>query len=585
MQQFVKLIIILVLIFPTFSFRHVEANQQITINVNLLNVRQGPGLAYPVISQVSKNETYSVLQKQGDWYEIEWAKNKRGWVAGWLVKLNQTSSNPSSKGSVTVNGLRIRSGPSTNHAIVGHLYKGNVVTILSQSNGWYQVRYQSMEGWIHSDYLKLATATTTKNDDQSNTQTKREGIITVNRLNIRSGPAPTYSVIGQANKGDKVTIVNEQSGWYEILFGKKTAWVSGTYVELSKGAQKNSNENEQNSTSSAPPSTHSKLKGTITATSLNVRTEGSLNGKIIGSVKKGQTFSILDEKNQWYKIEFQPNQFGWVAGWFVQTSMEKDKAGISTEGTVKILYNGTNIRKEATVQSPVVARANAGETFPIIQQVGDWFHILLPDGTKAYIAGWIVSTEGKENTTSNPATKRNPLQNQTIVIDPGHGGRDSGAVGFNGTLEKTLTLQTAELLYEKLKLSGATVILTRKNDSYISLNSRVATSHLNDADAFISIHYDSINNLSVGGFTTYYYHSYQKRLAQSIHSKIASYVHLKDRGVKKGNYHVIRENKKPGALLELGYISNPTEELTVRASWYQDQVTSAIYEGLVNYFQ
>src|SRR5690606_13645230 len=112
---------------------------------------------------------------------------------------------------------------------------------------------------------------------------------------------------------------------------------------------------------------------------------------------------------------------------------------------------------------------------------------------KGYIASWIV-------------TGTNEVSSKTIVIDPGHGGRDEGAAGANGTLEKDLTLNAALLLGEKLKKAGFNVILTRSSDEYVSLQDRAELAYIKNADVFISLHFDSIDDSSVHGHTTYYYY-------------------------------------------------------------------------------
>ncbi|MBR8645773.1 N-acetylmuramoyl-L-alanine amidase [[Brevibacterium] frigoritolerans] len=85
---------------------------------------------------------------------------------------------------------------------------------------------------------------------------------------------------------------------------------------------------------------------------------------------------------------------------------------------------------------------------------GDWYSIKLKGGKTAYVAGWIVTIEGVPSK-SNDLALRKYLKDKTIVIDPGHGGRDSGTIGVGGTLEKNLTIRTAELLRDKLQAAGA----------------------------------------------------------------------------------------------------------------------------------
>lgn len=108
--------------------------------------------------------------------------------------------------------------------------------------------------------------------------------------------------------------------------------------------------------------------------------------------------------------------------------------------------------------------------------------------------------------------------------------------------------------------------------------------HQQAADAFISIHYDASEDRTISGFTTYYYHSYQESLAQYVHEGVAKQLSLRDRGVQKGNYLVLRENKQNAVLLELGYLSNPGEEKVINTDRFREQATMGIYEGILKYF-
>ncbi|MCI4059989.1 N-acetylmuramoyl-L-alanine amidase, partial [Bacillus cereus] len=105
--------------------------------------------------------------------------------------------------------------------------------------------------------------------------------------------------------------------------------------------------------------------------------------------------------------------------------------------------------------------------------------------------------------------------------DPGHGGKDSGTIGYSGKFEKNLTIKTAKLLASKLRSAGADVYVTRQDDTFVSLQSRVSTSHYRNADAFISIHYDSYADTSTRGSTAYYYSpAKDEELASDVHSEV-----------------------------------------------------------------
>ncbi|CAM5196165.1 N-acetylmuramoyl-L-alanine amidase OS=Ureibacillus acetophenoni OX=614649 GN=SAMN05877842_102315 PE=4 SV=1 [Ureibacillus acetophenoni] len=104
---------------------------------------------------------------------------------------------------------------------------------------------------------------------------------------------------------------------------------------------------------------------------------------------------------------------------------------------------------------------------------------------------------------------------------------------------------------------------------YVDLRKRVSIAHQYAADAFISIHYDATEDSTISGFTTYYYHDYQQELAQYVNDGLAKKVTLRDRGAQEGNYLVLRENYQNGILIELGYLSNPTEERVITTEFYR----------------
>ncbi|MGV3465545.1 MAG: SH3 domain-containing protein [Heyndrickxia sp.] len=575
--------ILLILLLTCTGFnqpvKQVQAEtSKVTVNVSVLNIRKGPGLSYPILKQVQKGDQFTVFQKKSDWYEIKMPSGDTGWAASWLVTLNESNKTlGNGNGTVKVNGLRLRSGPSSDSSILRVLQKDQVVTIQSQNGNWVKVMVNGMNGWISKDFLSTEEKVSTQPSNS-------KGMVTVDHLNIRTSPTISSSVIGSLNTGNEITILEEQNGWVHFTFGKLDGWVSSQYVQKVKG-----NEEKQ------PPSTNNsnqKMTGTVNVKSLNVRSKPSLDGKIIGSITSGQRFEIEKEENNWIEIKVN-NQNGWIAGWYVnksnQSTVTTPQDG-NQKGSVKILYNGTNLRSNATTNSSILSRANAGDSFKILDSVNDWYKIQLKSGSIAYVASWLVSSSetntkaSKNNTPSS--TTAGGLKGKVIIIDPGHGGQDKGTSGYRGTFEKNLTLSTALTLYQKLKNAGANVILTRSDDHYISLPSRVGVAESNHADAFISIHFDSLKaDQSVTGHTTYYYHENQKELALDINTGISQQVAIKDRGVRFGDFHVIRENNAPAVLTELGYLSNPNEELLINTQQYQELVTTGIYNGLVEFFK
>jgi N-acetylmuramoyl-L-alanine amidase len=553
----------------------VAASGTVTIAENTVNVRNGPSLSYQLVKQVKRGEKFTVIKEQGDWIHIQLSSAKTGWVANWVV--TKTSNGTTTSGSsnsnkmtaeANTNQLRVRTGPGTNFRIIGYLNKGQAVSVIDDNENWVKIAAGFGEGWVSREFLDFNNKSTTTSKEANNNKSIGTGIVT-DTLNMRTEPSTTGTVIGKLAKGTSVTIYSKKNNWIEIKYANQSAWVNADYVQIGTETQQT---NPADGTI-----------GTVTASNLSVRSDSSLNSEIIGSITMGQKFTILDEKNNWFKIEYKPGKIGWAAGWY----FNKDKANtteLAKDSKVTILHNGTNIRKDPTVQSNVLLRANEGESFPISNVENDWYEIILPNGTSGFIAGWLVTTNGTGPGIDKQGAEAY-LSSKTIVIDPGHGGIDTGATGAAGTLEKDLTLRTAQLLSDKLKAAGANVFLTRYNDAFLPLPSRVRLGSVHQSDAFISLHYDSNLERSVRGMTGYYYHSYQKRLAEYVYNSTNAETRLKSRGVRSGDYHVIRENKRQAVLMELGYLSNSAEEMTLTSGQFQENAATGLYNGLARYFK
>src|SRR5690625_4511066 len=171
------------------------------------------------------------------------------------------------------------------------------------------------------------------------------------------------------------------------------------------------------------------------------------------------------------------------------------------------------------------------------------------------------------------------LDGYTIVLDAGHGGKDGGAVGANGTVEKEITFITAEHIRQELQKYDATVQFTRMGDIFVELEDRVQMDY---ADLFISIHYDGFESEKVNGITTYYYHQRDEQMARTIHQNIMDEeLDARDRGVSHGDYYVLRENQVPAVLLELGYITNPQDEERMNQEDFQQHIAQAVADGVI----
>lgn len=312
--------------------------------------------------------------------------------------------------------------------------------------------------------------------------------------------------------------------------------------------------------------------GTITGDRVNVRESPSLTASVLGQISTGERIDILSSQNGWIRIAY-GNETAWVSGQYIRTGKNEQTA--SSNQFVHIQTEGTNLRSGPSTSSSVVVKGSVGERYPIVGRSGDWIKIRLASGNEAYVADWVVSSAKAVAST---------LQGKVIVLDPGHGGVDGGTSGSLGTIEKNVTLQTAKRLSDELTRSGATVILTRSDDQFVPLPTRTEDAQQHGADAFISLHYDGAHSQKADGFTTYYYHSGHKQLARSVNQGLDGTLSSSNRGIKTGDYFVLRENHRPAILLELGYLTNPNEESSIVSASYQAKAAEGIYNGLVSYF-
>ncbi|MCE5286438.1 MAG: N-acetylmuramoyl-L-alanine amidase [Pelosinus sp.] len=187
------------------------------------------------------------------------------------------------------------------------------------------------------------------------------------------------------------------------------------------------------------------------------------------------------------------------------------------------------------------------------------------------------------------------LQNKIIALDPGHGGSDPGAIGVNGTQEKTVTLAIAKNVKTLLEKAGAKVVMTRMDDRDVcapnasavdELEARVQVANAGKADIFVSIHINSFSNRSVGGAASYYNQKtpYDSILASSLQDAVVNVSSFSDRGINAARFYVMTHSVMPASLIELGFISNPNEERQLNSSQFQQQLAQGIVNGMENFF-
>lgn len=350
----------------------------------------------------------------------------------------------------------------------------------------------------------------------------------------------------------------------------------------------------------------------IAAGGLNLRDAPSTTGKRLLTIPKDTTIDLVQQQDRWYKTTYQTIT-GWVSADYVAPASTNNPTStasidLSVNGTVYIL-GGTGIIS-SKAQSIIEGKASSNystnlQDFPALpstlQQPGT-----PPPGNDS--SGTPSDPTTPVQTTYDPSKEvlqdpfagipADTLAGKTIMLDPGHGGPDTGAIGPNHSNEKTNTLAIALALNTILQQAGAKVILTRSDDSSPAANyseiedlqARVDLANKYNPDLFICIHNDSFSNPDVQGTSTYYSQDNPKQqesmqLAGCIQSAVTSEVNTKNRGLKEAKFYVLRKTTMPAILLETAFISNPYEEARLQNPTFQKNVAGAIFHGIYNYYK
>ncbi|CAN5495365.1 hypothetical protein BH11CYA1_BH11CYA1_13130 [soil metagenome] len=176
------------------------------------------------------------------------------------------------------------------------------------------------------------------------------------------------------------------------------------------------------------------------------------------------------------------------------------------------------------------------------------------------------------------------LRGIVILLDAGHGGSQDGAL-YDSVAEKNVNLAVTFKLKARLELLGATVRLTRTDDSDLSLQARVNKSVRLKPDIFVSVHSNANRHTSIDGIESYYYGRRSAMLATTLLKSISSGLRENANWVKHELLFVLHHNVVPSTLVEIGYLSNTRTNLLLNSASYQERVAESIARGIFNYFQ
>ncbi|WP_235612335.1 N-acetylmuramoyl-L-alanine amidase [Metalysinibacillus jejuensis] len=406
---------------------------------------------------------------------------------------------------------------------------------------------------------------------------------TTNGLNIRQEPKiENNNIIGKVNAGGNLAVYDIQGDWLKVTYNGVFAYISSQYAEYidAKTRQPLTNVTK-------------KVKANQDLNLYYGATSSSKKITQVGVVPAGTELEVYTSEGGYYQVKYK-NIPGYIVGESTTDLTptpppvieEKPKptppttapsGPTATVGRVTVDY--VNVRAQANNQSKQLGQLRLGQRVAVNQISGYWANINF-NGQSAWVYKSYLKLLNQNGL---------PLQNRIIVIDPGHGGKDPGAVS-NGYNEKSIVLKVGNLVGQKLRTAGADVRQTRTTDKFLELQEIVDFTNRNEAEIFVSIHVNSFGSSTAHGTETYYsitagdMYKEDQDLATFINSQIVKNANMYNRGVKTAPYYVTRNVIIPAVLVELGFISNDTDRAKLVSDKYVEIYAESIYQGIVQYY-
>ncbi len=225
---------------------------------------------------------------------------------------------------------------------------------------------------------------------------------------------------------------------------------------------------------------------------------------------------------------------------------------------------------------------------------------------------WVIEEEDRRlvlDPLLHPFRHISALDHRVVVLDPGHGGHDPGAVGINGLMEKDVVLDIAHRVKRRLTSEGLTVVMTRRDDRFLDLSERTLTAKAHDADIFVSLHANSAGSSTARGIETFRlsapgYPAHDAKalatghdgsfpgnrfdaantiLGYAVQRRLVQETSGLDRGLKHARFQVLREAPCPAILVECGFLCNPDEASALSRNDYRNQIADGIADGILDY--
>ena len=352
------------------------------------------------------------------------------------IPVNATTVNNSgvavasvSKGQVVnvTSTLRVRSAANTNSTVLGTLRNGATFDIISKSGSWYEIKYNGGSGFVHGDYVKEIT--------ESSTVSSTGKVVNVtSNLRVRSGASTSASVLGYITNNTSVSIVGVEGSWYKIKYNSGYGYVHKDYILVDGSSNNttngstNNNSNSTNNGNNASNESNNSSENVINKTGyvynvssggLNVRSAASTSSTILGTLYSGNSVNIIGESGSWYKITYNSSTAyvhkdyitenkpssgsdnNSTSNGSVSNGNSSSSEAMNETGVVVNVSSNLRVRKEASSNSLVLGYLLNNQTVTITGKEGNWYKINFNGSTGYVSADYVKITTGTTNNGGN----------------------------------------------------------------------------------------------------------------------------------------------------------------------------------------
>ncbi|MFX3622923.1 MAG: SH3 domain-containing protein [Ectobacillus sp.] len=276
-----------------------------SVNADALRVRTGPGTSHGILGLVKQGQTLQVIGEVDGWYKIQF-NGSTAYVSKEFVNATTTQVQATGGYTVDVSSLRVRTGPSTSHGIIGTVHKGQAVKVIGEVQDWYKIDYNGRTAYVSKDYISHGNPETPA-PALSAAPVRQDGtyVVDVSSLRVRTGPGTYYPVIGGVLQGQALKVTGVSGDWYKIDRNGTTGYVSAQYVKFVQG----------DAAPAAPVQDYY-----VNVSALNVRSGAGTQHGVIGVVTHGQKVQVSGEESGWSKINYN-GKIGYVATQFLSKTL------------------------------------------------------------------------------------------------------------------------------------------------------------------------------------------------------------------------------------------------------------------------